>query len=252
MDIENENSLYEVEKIDFELDWKWDFEKIWNRKISVELPTEKKYKFRVRYTFRHIKDHNRKRELIEYINIDAEKKKADIKVKVKKLDEYAPTDVIFDASDSWVKWVTKEDFENIVEFAYDYWDWTPINKTDAKTIHRYMEAWHYKVKVTVTTDSGKEFINDNINVILKPTICKAVINASMYRNIPVWQEVNFDSKDSSCEIQSWYWEFWDWETSSKANPDHFYKKEWKYTVKLTIIFKNHNKKVTYKKINVVR
>ena len=130
--------------------------------------------------------------------------------------------------------------------------WSPIAITDSKTTHRYIKHWNYNVKVTATTKNWKEYINDDIVVVLKPAICKAVINASMYRNIPVWQNINFDSKSSTCEIQSWLWEFWNWDTSSKANPDYFYKKEWNYTVKLTVILKNRNKKVTYKKISVVR
>jgi hypothetical protein len=250
--VENKNPLYELEKVEFDLDGDWLFDKIWEKKVNVELATEKNYKIKVKYIFKHSRDYSKKRELIENIRINAEKKEAHIKVDIDQLDQYAPTDVTFDASESWVKWKTKDDYEDIVEFAYDYWDWTPIDKTDAKTTHRYIKDWHYNVKLTITTKNWKQYVKDDMEIILKPEVCKAVISTSMYRNIPVWQDIDFSSEKSTCLIESWFWNFWDWTKSTEANPEHFYKKPWKYKVKLVLILKNRNKVETEKEITVIR
>ncbi len=247
--IQNEDRLYNLQKIEFDLDWDWNFEQTKERKVNVELPVEKNYRLKVKYVFEHTKDSSKTQELIENIYINTEKKDYNIIIKVNEYDQYAPSDVTFDASDSWVKWVTKDDFENIIEFAYDYWDGTPLDRTDAKTTHRYVKEWHYDVKLTITTKSWTQYVK-NEKIILKPAACKSDISASTYRNVETWQNITFSSK-ATCSVESWDWDFWDWNTSVEPNPEHSYWKSWKYTVKLTVIFKNNNKIITTKKISIV-
>ena len=49
-----------------------------------------------------------------------------------------------------------------------------------------------------------------------------------------WNEVRFRNKSTGKNIQSHFWDFGDGETSSAANPNHFYKEEGVYTVCLTV------------------
>ena len=60
------------------------------------------------------------------------------------------------------------------------------------------------------------------------------------KNAPVYQWIDFDSSDSIWDIISYYWDFWDWENSTEANPSHFYKKPWEYKVTLRVDFRNRN------------
>gem|GEM_PF-7074015 len=71
--------------------------------MNVELPVEKNYRLKVKYVFEHTKDSSKTQELIENIYINTEKKDYNIIIKVNEYDQYAPSDVTFDASDSWVK-----------------------------------------------------------------------------------------------------------------------------------------------------
>jgi microbial collagenase len=66
------------------------------------------------------------------------------------------------------------------------------------------------------------------------------IKASMTKDIPVNQEIDFLSTDSTGQIVRYYWEFGDGTSSSEANPSHAFKKAGTYVVKLTLDFANNN------------
>ncbi len=239
--VTNKNYNYHLDSVEFDLDWDGDFETLWEKKVEKFFPIEKYYNIKVKYIFKH-NNSNKTEELIEKINVNALAKDWLPHLEVKKSSEYAPSEVGFDASQSKVNW------ENIVEFAYDYWDWTPVDKTDAKVTHIYYEAWHYKVKLTITTDKWNKYETTTM-VIIKPTASEVKIESSLNK-APIFQEIDFSSEKSTWNIASYLWDFWDWTTSTKANPTHFYKKAWKYKVKLTIIFANHNKKSNFKTIEI--
>jgi microbial collagenase len=60
------------------------------------------------------------------------------------------------------------------------------------------------------------------------------------KNAPVYQWIDFSSEWSDWQISSYFWDFGDGETSTKANPTHAYKKAWDYKVKLRLDFVNRN------------
>jgi hypothetical protein len=239
--VTNKNYNYHLDSVEFDLDWDWTFETLWEKKVEKNFPIEKYYIIKVKYIFKHNVSWKID-ELIEKININAVSKNWLPNLEINKSSEYAPSEVWFDASQS------KVTGENIVEFAYDYWDWTPIDRTDAKVTHIYSEAWHYNVKLTVTTDKGHTY-DTKKQVIIKPSASEVKISSSLNK-APIFQEIDFSSDKSTWNIASYYWDFWDWTSSTKANPSHTYKKAWKYKVTLTIIFANHNKKSNFKYIEI--
>lgn len=53
--------------------------------------------------------------------------------------------------------LSKVNDDNIVKFTYDYGDGV-IEERDAKNSgHRYLKEGNYKIKMTVTTEKGKEY-----------------------------------------------------------------------------------------------
>ena len=56
----------------------------------------------------------------------------------------------------------------------------------------------------------------------------------------IWQWINFYSNWSDGNIVWYFWDFWDGETSTEANPTHSYSKEWIYDVELKLDFDNNN------------
>ncbi len=57
---------------------------------------------------------------------------------------------------------------------------------------------------------------------------------------PIGQWIDFSSEESEWQIIWYFWDFWDWEISTQANPTHSYKKEWKYTTSLKLDYSNKN------------
>jgi microbial collagenase len=154
-------------------------------------------------------------------------------LKVDQDSEYAPSKVSFDASSSKVKW------EDIVKFAYDYGDGTPVDIRDAiNPGHIYTKDWDYTVKLTVTTATGKQY-NIEKKVIIKPSQKTAKIDVSL-KETTTFQTISFESKNSVGQVSTYSWDFGDGEISSDANPSHAYKKPWTYKVKLTLDFADNN------------
>ena len=60
------------------------------------------------------------------------------------------------------------------------------------------------------------------------------------KTAPIYTAIDFSSNKSSWEIVSYFWDFWDWQTSTDANPSHMFKKPGIYKVKLTLDYKNKN------------
>lgn len=63
---------------------------------------------------------------------------------------------------------------------------------------------------------------------------------SKYEKSSVFQWIDFYSSDSTGQIVWYFWDFWDWETSTDANPTHEYERPWTYKVKLVLEFINKN------------
>ena len=60
------------------------------------------------------------------------------------------------------------------------------------------------------------------------------------KTAPVYQWIDFSSEESSGQITSYFWDFWDWEVSTEANPTHAFEVAWDYSVTLKVSYQNNN------------
>ncbi len=230
--LESDNILEYLKKVEWDINWNWDIDQQW-KILNFNIEKWWNYKINVIYTFQNKRIKTQLTQLKETIYIDAETKEVMLNLKIKKSRDYAPVNVSFDASDSHIKW------KNITKFIFDYWDWTPPDVRDAiNPWHRYLNPWNYTIKLTIVTSDGKEYSIEK-KLILKPLPQKAQITVSMEK-VPVFTPIDFSSNKSIWEIVNYFWDFWDWNTSTDANPSHMYKKPWTYKVKLILDFKNKN------------
>ena len=240
--IESENILDYLKKIEWDIDWDWEPDKEW-KVLEYKIPKQWSYKINVFYTFQNKRVKSMLTKLKETIYIDSELKDYVLDLRIKKPRNYVPVIVSFDASNSYVKW------KNIVKFEYDYWDWTPPDVRDAiNPWHKYLKPGNYTVKLTVYTDDWKSYSIKKA-LILKPRPQKAEITTSLLK-APIYTSIDFSSEKSSWEISNYFWDFGDWETSTEANPSHMYKKPGKYKVKLILDFKNKNSLTAEKEIEI--
>jgi PKD repeat protein len=230
--IESDNILDYLEKIQWDIWWDGDIDEEW-KVLNYEIPKWWSYQIDVIYTFQNKRIKSQKTILKESIYIDSEKKEVLLDLKIKKTRDYVPIRVSFDASSSYVKW------KDIAKFIFDYWDGTAPDVRDAKNPwHRYIKPGDYTVKLTVVTTDWKEYSIEK-KLVLKPQPQEAKITASM-KTAPIYTSIDFSSTKSSWEIIGYFWDFGDWETSTDANPSHMYKNPWNYKVVLTLDYKNKN------------
>lgn len=227
--LKTENPLDSLQKVVWEIDSKT---KIWTV-FDYKIESEWKVVINVTYTFKSIKDSSEK-VMKEIIYINSIKKEALLDLEIKPSEEeYVPVTIQFDASKSEIK------DENITKFIYDYWDWTEPEERDAvNRWHKYTVPWDYTITLTAITATWKEY-SITKKLILKPRPQLAQIKVSM-KEAPVNQWIDFLSSDSEWQIVSYFWDFWDGETSTDANPTHSYREAWTYKVRLKIEFTNKN------------
>lgn len=229
--IKSDSLLYTLNKVDWDYNSDWDIDesaKIWNYKVSVEW----NHTITVHYEFINRKIPKDIIKMKEKIFIEWLKKNAIINFDIIKDSSYVPVTVSFDASKSQVK------DEDIEKFIWDYGDGIIDEKDSIVQWHKYTVAGDYDVKLKVITTSWKEF-SVTKKLILKPKPQSVKITASMIKT-SVWQWIDFSSEESEWQIVSYFWDFWDGETSTEANPTHSYKKEWKYEITLKLDFANNN------------
>lgn len=230
--IRPENPLYLIDDI------KWDvgndgnidgngktFEYTFNREDNIDVW--------VTYIMKHRRDTSVVSELKEIIHLELTKKEAILSLQVKPDSEYAPALVWFDASQS------KVENDNIVKFIYDYGDGIVEERDAINPGHRYLKEGNYVIKLTVVTQKWKQYSTSSA-LILKSFNVSAKITTSMKTNIPVGQEIDFLSTESTGQIIQYSWDFWDGNSSSDANPSHAYSKPGRYQVNLTLTFANNN------------
>lgn len=240
--VKTDNAIYVLKEVNWDTDWDEKYDKTW-REIDLSVNNPWVYNLLVEYTFFRINKKEDEIKVVERVNINAEEKEYDLSLKVNQDSEYVPAKVSFDASNSKVKW------ENIVKFAYDYWDWTPLDIRDAINLwHIYTRDWDYTIKLVVTTETWKTYSIEK-HVIIKPAQQKVKIDLSL-KEAPVWQTISFESKNSIGQINNYSWNFWDWEISSEANPSHAYLKTWKYKIILTLTYANWNELSDEVEVNI--
>lgn len=230
--VKPDNILYNLQDVtwdiwsDDNIDGKW---KVFKYPVDIEW----NHYLTINYTFVHKRIKSEKVYFSETLYTEWIKKEALLYLNIEKDSNYAPIIVRFDASKSQVK------NQNIVKFIWDYWDSTPIEERwSINPWHRYTKAWDYEVKLTVVTEEWNEYTIKK-KLILNPKPQNAKINVSI-KKAPVGQGIEFSSAQSEWQIESYFWNFWDWKTSFEANPSHTYTKKWKYTVKLKVDFANNN------------
>lgn len=226
-----DDESYILDKVswDYNSDWTIDEEsKIW----KVEINQTWWKKITVNYTFKNIRDNKEEILVKEIILLEAVKKDYNIVFKIKQNSEYAPTIIWFDASQSSVN------NANISKFIWDFGDWIREEGDAIIEWHRYLKDWEYNVTLIIVTSDWKKY-STNKNIILKPRAEKVKIKSSL-KEAPIYQWIDFSSSESVWDIIWYFWDFWDGNTSTEANPTHMYDKPWKYKVKLTADFRNRN------------
>ncbi len=229
--IEIDSDLYTLKSVDWDYDSDGDNDSSW-RVWEYNLNSEWNHTITLNAKFEHRKIDNETIEVQQKIFIEAVEKEAILDFIISKNSEYVPVVVWFDASRAKVK------DSNIAKFIWDYGDGESEERDAVVPWHIYTKAWEYDIKLTILTSDGKRYSTTK-SLILKPKAQTIDIKASM-KNAPVYQWIDFSSKWSDWQISSYFWDFWDWSTSTKANPTHAYKKAGDYTVKLRLDFTNKN------------
>ncbi len=233
---------YDLTKVEWDFDWDWQFEKTW-KYIKYNFLEERKYNVKVKYYFES-KLKNDSQTIEENLVIEWLKKEIDVKLNFTKSSDYAPLVVYFDWSASQVReW-------KIVKFIYDFGEWKWNVEWDAKKQYQYNFPWEYKVTFTVVKEDWKRASIEKI-IIIKEPWKQIVINSSLSSWL-VWKTIDFDAIWSVWQIDSYFWEFWDNNTSTEANPVHIYQKEWQYKVNLTITFSDGTIKTWTKDITIIK
>jgi PKD repeat protein len=186
----------------------------------------------VEYSFQHIKNADDIITLKEFISVLWVKKEAILDLKLEYDTNYAPVVVRFDASKSFIK------NDDIIKFIYDYGNWVVEERDSINPWHRYKEAGDYTIKLTVVGKTGKSYSIEK-KLILLPAAQEISISPSLKR-APIFQWIDFSSAESAGQIVEYFWDFWDGNISTMANPTHSYKKPWVYEVKLRADFANSN------------
>ena len=229
--IKSSNLLYTLDNVDWDYNSDWDIDensKVWNYDVN----TEWNHTITVFYDFVNRKIPEDIIRMKEQIFIEGLRKEAIVSFDIKKDSNYVPVTVSFDASKSQVKG------ENIEKFIWDYGDNITEERDAIVPWHKYTSPWDYEIKLKVVTTSWKEFYYSK-KLILKPKPQAVKITTSMKR-APVLQGIDFSSEESEWQIIWYFWNFWDGETSTEANPTHLYKKEWDYKISLKLDFINKN------------
>ncbi len=238
-----ESILYALKKVSWDYDWDWNIDYVW-KQWNHKLVKDGTRNIKVIYEFENRKIKWNIITIEENIYIEAVKKEAIVDFSIIKDGSYVPIRVWFDASKSIIN------NKNISKFVWDYWDGIKEERDAVVPWHMYTKEGNYDIKLTLITEDWLEY-DVTKKLILKPTAQTVKIKTSM-KEAPTFQEIDFISSDSSGDIVWYFWEFWDWESSTLANPSHFYKKPWEYKVKLTLDFRNRNVMENFVTIKITR
>jgi len=229
--IRSNNILYRLNTVWWDTNGDDVIDKKWK---TLNFPIDIEWNFTVvaHYKFVHRKIKNDIINVTERVYIESNKKEAILDLKVTPDNQYVPTYVSFDASNSQIKW------KNIQKFIYDYGDWIIEERDAINPSHQYVEPWEYEIKLTIVTTDWSRYYTSR-KLILKPQPQKVKVTTSM-KKAPIYQWIDFSSIESQWQIVNYYWEFWDGDVSTDANPTHEYEIAWTYTVKLKATYANHN------------
>lgn len=229
--VKSDNLTYSLQEVSWNLDKDESIDGT-GKTMDYEVSTEGNHTVAVTYTFVHRKIATDIIKLTENIYIEGMKKEALLDLKIEKDTDYVPVTVRFDASKSFIK------NDDIVKFIYDYGDGVTEERDAINPGHRYLLPGDYTVKLTAVGKTGKSYTLEK-KLILKPAAQETKIGVSL-KKAPIGQGIDFSSEESEGNIISYFWNFWDGETSIDANPTHAYKKEGIYKVTLRVDYENNN------------
>lgn len=226
------NNRYWLQEVSMDLDNDWNFE-IVSKKEKFNVIKEWIASFKIKYTFINKNIKTDIVNVIETIHVTSINKESVLDLQIIKPSSYVPVIVKFDASWSRVNW------KDIQKFIFDYWDWTsPEERDSTNNWHKYIKSWDYDIKLTVITSTWESYFMTK-KLILKNKPQDAKITNSL-KKAPLYQAIDFSAEDSIWEVSNYLWDFWDWDTSTKISPSHFYTKAWTYKVKLDLEYTNKN------------
>jgi len=226
-----ENILYSLKEVSWD---KWNDGNIdgTGKNYEFEIPTQGNHSLAVNYVFEHRRNSDDLITLTEFIYVEWIKKEAILDLKMEYDNNYAPVNVRFDASKSFIK------DDDIVKFIYDYGDGIVEERDAINPGHKYDIAGDYTVTLTVIWKTWKTYSLSK-KLILLPPAQEVKISTSL-KKAPVWQGIDFSSAESAGQIVEYFWKFGDGNISTAANPSHSYSKAGTYTVELVAEFSNKN------------
>lgn len=236
-----ENILYTLKEVSWDIDANGNRDGLWT-KFDFSIPTEWNHRLKVRYTFEHRRNKEDIIYLEENIYIESLKKEAIVNLEMEYESNYTPVTVRFDASKSFIR------DDDIVKFIYDYGNGIQEERDAINPGHRYQNPWEYTITLTVVGSSGKQYKTQKKLVLLPPP--QWVKISSSLKKAPVGQGIDFSSAWSQGQIAEFFWDFWDGNISSDANPSHSFKKAGRYNVILKVNFTNFNTQETSMIIDV--
>lgn len=200
------------------------------RKIDLNNTKIKEYKDILTYLkiLVELEKINKKNINNEIININDDN---NFDFKIIKESSYVPTNVKFSFSWDKIEW---KDIEKIILY---YWNGKNDEVKENINEYTYIDYWDYNINVKVIDINWKEYFFSKL-LILKPKPQTVKIKTSLIK-APIWQEIEF-IPEVSWEVNSYFWDFWDWKTSTDISPIHFYSNSWKYKVKMSVDFSNKN------------
>ena len=225
------NLIYSLTEVSWDLDGdKW-IDYVW-KSFETPIDIEGDHTIIANYKFTHRQIKDDIINLQEAVYIQWIKKEAVLNLNIETSRDYVPVSVRFDASKSYIK------DNDIVKFIYDYGDGIVEERDAINPWHTYTEPGDYEVKLTVVSQDWKRY-SLNKSLILKPQPQEAQISVSL-KKAPTLQWIDFSSEDSAGQITGYFWDFWDGNNSTNANPSHSYWEPGTYTVKLKVDFINSN------------
>ena len=151
----------------------------------------------------------------------------------------APLTIDFDASGSRLP-----AGEEIISYEWDFSAAKSGSKKQtfiyerAQTSHIFEAVGEHIVKLTLHSDSGKEY-SDSIKLIATyPSLSAKFSISRTSGNAPL--EISFDSSESSGSISRLEWTFNDGATSSEKAPNHIFREPGRYDVVLRVFDSNGN------------
>lgn len=237
-DVKVENYWYHLAKVEWDSNGDGIFEGS-GALMKYELIEEKRYTFRVRYTFEY-KDKNITAFLEEKVIFEPEKKNISLSLNLTQDSEYAPATIHVDWSASSPKQGT------ITKFIYDFWDGHWVVEGDAVQDYKYVNPGEYTLTFTVVRDDGARDQSSR-KIVIKDTPKRIMLHTSVSSGI-VGKPIDFDTDGTIGQIEAYKWDFGDGIISEEATPTHTYESAWKFKIKITVTYSDRTVRSTDREI----